>query len=113
MECNYIFAENDLMRKIKNLKRPVKLTVGWLLFLISLISAPLPLPFGQLLALLGLSLLVSESYMVRMFTRKIRRNYPRISRMMDRIKPYLPGFLKSTIEETDPRHLGPVAVISR
>jgi|GEM_PF-666836 len=113
MECRYIFAENVVMDRIKKLKRPVKLAVGWLLFLIGLISAPLPLPLGQLIALLGLSLLVSESYMIRMFTRKIRRNYPRVSRMMDRVKPYLPGFLKSTIEETDPRHLSPVAIINR
>ncbi|MCK5425612.1 MAG: hypothetical protein KAI89_09575 [Emcibacter sp.] len=90
---------------MKKLKRPIKLAVGWLFVLIGIISAPLPLPLGQLLALVGLSLLVSESYSIRMFTRKLRRNYPLISRMMDRVKPYVPGFLKSTIEDTDPKHL--------
>ena len=92
------------------LKRPIKLVLGWLFFLFGLITAPLPLPLGQLVALIGLSLLVSESYMMRMFTRKIRRNYPWVSRMMDRIKPYLPGFLRSTIEDTDPRHLNQPAI---
>ncbi|PHZ84519.1 PGPGW domain-containing protein [Paremcibacter congregatus] len=101
------------MNKLKKMKRPLKLAIGWLFFLIGLISAPLPLPFGQLLALIGLSLLVSESYMMRMFTRKVRRNYPRVSRMMDRVKPYVPGFLKTTIEDTDPRHLSAVAVYQR
>jgi len=96
---------------MKRLKRPIKLAVGWLFFLIGLISAPLPLPLGQLLALIGLSLLVSESYMICMFTRKLRRNFPLVSRMMDRIKPFVPGFLKSTIEDTDPRHLSQVALI--
>ncbi len=93
---------------MKKLKRPIKIAVGWLFVLIGLISAPLPLPLGQLVALVGLSLLVSESYAIRMFTRKLRRNYPIISRMMDRVKPYVPGFLKSTIEETDPCHLNPI-----
>jgi hypothetical protein len=98
------------MSKFSHIKRPVKLAVGSLFFLAGIIMAPLPLPFGQLIALIGLSLLVSESYMVRMFTRKLRRNYPRFSRMMDRIKPYVPGFLKSTIEDTDPRHLQQVVI---
>ncbi|VAW02836.1 hypothetical protein MNBD_ALPHA01-2211 [hydrothermal vent metagenome] len=90
---------------MRKLKRPIKLAVGWLFVLIGLITAPLPLPLGQLLALIGLSLLVSESYMICMFARKLRRNLPFVSRLMDRIKPYVPAFLKSTIEDTDPRHL--------
>lgn len=98
------------MQKFKKLKRPIKLAVGWLFFLVGLITAPLPLPFGQLIALIGLSLLVSESTMMRMFARKIRRNYPIISRVMNKIRPYLPGFLKTTIDDTDPRHLNKVAI---
>ncbi|PCI32903.1 MAG: hypothetical protein COB54_05815 [Alphaproteobacteria bacterium] len=90
---------------MKKLKRPIKLAVGWLLVLIGLITAPLPLPLGQLVTLVGLSLLISESYAVRMFTRKLRRNYPMLNGMMDRVRPYMPAFLKSTIDETDPRHL--------
>ncbi len=96
------------MQKFKNMKRPIKLAVGWLFFLVGLMTAPLPLPFGQVIALVGLSLLVSESYMMRMFARKIRRNYPIISRMMNKIRPFLPGFLKSTIDDTDPRHLSQI-----
>ncbi len=92
---------------MRKLKRPIKLAVGWLFFLIGLIMAPLPLPLGQLIALIGLSLLVSESYVICMFARKLRRNFPFASRMMDRVKPYMPGFLKSTIEDTDPKHLRP------
>ncbi len=90
---------------MKKLKRPIKLAVGWLFVLIGIISAPLPLPLGQLVALVGLSLLVSESYMIRMFTRKLRRNFPFVSRMMNHIKPYVPSFMKTTIDDTDPRHL--------
>lgn len=96
---------------MKKLKRPIKLAVGWLLVLIGLITAPLPLPLGQLVTLVGLSLLISESYAIRMFTRKLRRNYPILNRLMDRVKPYMPAFLKSTIDETDPRHLSQVAII--
>lgn len=98
------------MSKFATIKRPVKLAVGSLFFLTGMILAPLPLPFGQLVALIGLSLLVSESYMVRMFTRKLRRNYPALSRALSRLKPYMPGFLKSTIDETDPRYLQQVVV---
>lgn len=90
---------------MKKLKRPIKLAVGWLFVLIGILSAPLPLPLGQFLVLIGLSLLVAESYAIRMFARKLRRNFPFVSRMMDRIKPYVPTFMKTTIDETDPRHL--------
>ncbi|HEC01842.1 MAG TPA: hypothetical protein ENI91_09125 [Sphingomonadales bacterium] len=96
---------------MKRFKRPIKLATGWLFVLIGLITAPLPLPLGQLLALVGLSLLVSESYMICMFTRKLRRKYALLNKLMDRIKPFVPGFLKSTIEDTDPRHLNAVVLI--
>jgi len=92
------------------LKRAMKLVIGWLFFLVGLITAPLPIPLGQLVALIGLSLLISESRMMRKFTQKIRRNYPRLDQMMEKVKPYLPAFLKNTIDETHPRHLYAISV---
>lgn len=91
--------------KLKNIKRPIKLAVGWLFFLFGLITAPFPIPLGQIIALIGLGLLISESRMMRKYAQKIRRNYPSVNNMLEKIRPYLPGFIKNTLDETHPRHL--------
>ncbi|WP_321395324.1 PGPGW domain-containing protein [Emcibacter sp.] len=86
-------------------KRPVKLIVGWILFIAGLIIAPMPIPIGQITALVGLSLLVSESERVRIWVQKFRRRIPALCRQLTKAKPHLPAFLKNLIDRTDPAHL--------
>ncbi|WP_417316697.1 PGPGW domain-containing protein [Emcibacter sp.] len=89
----------------RTVKRPVKLIVGWILFIAGVIIAPMPIPIGQITALVGLSLLVSESERVRIWVQKLRQRLPALCRQLTRVKPHLPGFLKKLIERTDPTHL--------
>lgn len=84
------------------LKKPVKLIIGWILFIGGVITAPIPLPIGQFIALVGLSLLVSESHFVRRMIQGLRRKIPALSRQMERVKPHLPKFLQQVIEHTHP-----------
>lgn len=90
----------------KILKRPLKLVFGWVMLIGGVIIAPLPLPIGQFIALVGLSLLVSESHWVKTKMQKLRRKLPIVGRQLVRMHPYLPKFLKKVIDDTDPVHLG-------
>lgn len=75
------------------------------MLIVGVITAPIPLPIGQFVALIGLSILVSESHWVKVKTQKLRRSIPAFCRQLTRIHPYLPKFLKKVIEETDPANL--------
>lgn len=87
------------------IKRPVKLVLGWIMFIGGIITAPFPLPIGQFIALVGLSLLISESHWVKTKMQKARRKMPVIGRQLTRMHPYLPKFLKKVVDDTDPTHL--------
>ncbi len=89
----------------KFIKRPLKLILGWIMLIGGIITAPLPLPIGQFIALIGLSLLISESIWVKIKMQKMRRRVPIIGRQLTRMHPYLPKFLKKVVDDTDPAHL--------
>lgn len=90
---------------LKTIKRPLKLIIGWIMLIVGIITAPIPIPIGQIVALIGLSILVSESHWVKTNMQKLRRHLPIIGRQLMRMHPYMPRFLKKVIEETDPTHL--------
>jgi hypothetical protein len=50
---------------LKIIKRPLKLLIGWVMLIVGIITAPIPIPIGQVIALIGLSILVSESHWVK------------------------------------------------
>ena len=68
-------------------------------------TAPIPIPIGQIVALIGLSILVSESQWVKTKRQQLRRRLPIIGRQLMRMHPYMPRFLKKVIDDTDPTHL--------
>ena len=90
---------------LKSLKRPFKLFIGWVMFIVGIITAPIPLPIGQIVALIGLSILVSESHWIKIKMQKLRRRIPMIGRQLQRLHPHMPNFLKKVIDDTDPTHL--------
>ena len=90
---------------LQNFKKPLKLTIGTIMFVVGIITAPIPLPIGQIVALIGLSILVSESHWVKTKAQKFRRKLPSLGRQLMRMHPYLPKFLKKVIDDTDPTHL--------
>jgi hypothetical protein len=87
------------------IRKPLKLIAGSVLFIIGVITAPAPLPIGQFFALVGLSLLISESSWVKVRIQKLRRRVPFIGQQLQRVRPHLPKFLKKVIDDTDPGNL--------
>ena len=90
---------------LKIIRKPLKLIAGSVLFIIGVITAPAPLPIGQFFALVGLSLLISESSWVKVRIQKLRRRVPFIGQQLQRVRPQLPKFLKKVIDDTDPGNL--------
>jgi len=90
---------------LKIIRKPLKLVAGSVLFVIGIITAPAPLPIGQFFALVGLSLLISESSWIKIRIQKIRRRLPFIDQQLQRMHPYLPKFLKKVIDDTDTGNL--------
>ena len=90
---------------LKTIQRPIKLIIGWTMLIIGIITAPVPIPIGQIVALIGLSILVSESQWVKTKMQQLRRRLPIIGRQLMRMHPYMPRFLKKVIDDTDPTHL--------
>jgi hypothetical protein len=89
----------------RTIEKPLKILIGWIMLIVGIITAPIPLPLGQIVALIGLSILVSESPWVKTKAQKLRRNIPIFHRQLTRMKPYLPRFLKKVVDDTDPMHL--------
>lgn len=84
------------------IKRSAKLTVGILLLLLGILITPLPIPFGLLSILIGLSILVSVVPAVRRWLIVLRRRFKHTSTRLNQLSPRLPAFLRQLIEETDP-----------
>lgn len=84
------------------MKRCLGLAVGWFLVIFGLLIAPLPLPIGQIMALVGLGILIGESDAIRGWVRRKRTNNPNISRKITEKGHHLPGFLDRAIKLTEP-----------
>ena len=91
-----------LNHRLRGIVALLKLAVGWFLLVVGIITAPLPLPIGQAIALVGLAILVHESIWVRDQAIRLRRRNPRLCGSLNRLKRRLPGFLRRVIESTDP-----------
>lgn len=78
------------------------LAVAWVLVVVGVIIAPIPIPIGQAMALLGLSILVHRSPAMRRRIRRFRGNRPKIDAYVRRWHGRVPGFIRRLIDETDP-----------
>lgn len=87
------------------LKRSAKAVSGMLLVIVGIIVTPLPIPFGVLMILVGLSLLASSVPWVREYLTSLRTRYREFSGTLNKMKNKLPGFARQLIEDTDPERL--------
>lgn len=89
------------------LKHRSILALGWFLLIFGIITAPIPLPIGQFIALIGLSILVSKSPRIQKGCQTLRRKIPMLCTGLKKLGylRYCPQFIKKVIEDTDPRHL--------
>ncbi len=68
-----------------------------------LVVLPLPIPLGAIMILLGLGLMISVNPRVKARVRKVRHGHPKLEAVIERVRPYLPAFLKRVLEESAPR----------
>ena len=81
----------------------IQAVIGWILILVGLVVWPLPIPFGLLMIVIGIALVVPTSPGMRRLLRYLRRRYPAFDRQLERLKPHLPKFIQTMIERTRPR----------
>jgi len=84
------------------IKRSAKAVAGTFLVVIGIIVTPLPIPFGVIMIIIGLSLLASSVPWVREYLITLRRRYRDASGRLNQVKNRLPTFARQLIEETDP-----------
>lgn len=84
------------------LKRSFKILTGCLLVIAGIIVTPLPIPFGIVMIIIGLSLLVTTVPQIRDWLKRRRTHYRETSGHLNAIKHKLPGFARKLIEDTDP-----------
>lgn len=80
------------------------LTLGWFLLIFGLITAPIPLPIGQFIALIGLSILVSHSPKIQRGVQKLRRKVTLLNKGMTYLASmrYCPLFIQDVVRKTSP-----------
>lgn len=76
--------------------------MAWLLIGLGIIVTPLPIPFGIIMIVCGLSLLVSTSPAAREKVRWLRARHRGFSSALHKAQRYLPGFAKRLILATEP-----------
>jgi hypothetical protein len=83
-------------------KRSARIVLGMFLVVTGIIVTPLPIPFGLLMIVIGLSLLASDIPVVHRALVNLRHRYQAFSARLNDIKHHLPGFARKLIEDTDP-----------
>lgn len=78
------------------------LVTGWLIVCVGVLITPLPIPFGLIMIIIGLSLLTWKSHFLRNQLRHLRRRYSAFSSSLERITPKLPRILRHAVELTEP-----------
>ena len=81
----------------------VILVAAVLMVLIGLVTFLLPIPFGIVLLLMGISMLMMVSPPVRAWFHRLRRRYPSLDRRLASIEPHLPASLQKILR---PDNLG-------
>ena len=75
---------------------------GSTLVVTGLIVLPLPLPFGLIMLVIGLTLLAPYVPAVQKLIRKIRRKWPNLDETLLRHRHRFPPVIKRTIDKTHP-----------
>ena len=72
------------------------------LILVGIVVTPLPIPFGILLILLGIALLITTNTAFALWLRNFRRRHPDMDEKLRKAQKWLPGFLRIPLDKTDP-----------
>ncbi len=75
----------------------VLLVFAVLLVLLGLVTFLLPIPFGIVLLLFGIAMLMMVSPPVRRWFHRQREAYPSLDRRLSRVEPHLPVFVQKIL----------------
>ena len=76
-----------------------------LIIVIGLVLVPLPVPFGVLIILLGLAMLLSVNPRAQRKVMQLRRKHPRLNYWMHEVTKRAPRFLRAVLHKTRHRPL--------
>lgn len=76
--------------------------VAVILIIGGIILTPLPIPFGLVLIVLGLALLITTNTAFALWLRNFRRNNPHMDEKLRKAQKWLPGFLRIPLDKTNP-----------
>jgi len=72
------------------------------LILAGLIILPLPIPFGAIMIVAGVAILISVNETAANWFRRRRLNNPRFNQWISDVEPRIPGMLGRAIRRTSP-----------
>ncbi len=75
----------------------ILLLVAILMVLVGLVTFLLPIPFGIVLLLMGVAMLMMVSPPVRRWFHRLRDRYPSLDRHLSRLEPHLPVSLQKIL----------------
>ncbi len=75
----------------------VLLAIAILMVLVGLVTFLLPIPFGIVLLLMGIAMLMMVSPPVRRWFHRLREHYPSFDRRLASVEPHLPVSLQKIL----------------
>ena len=85
------------------MRRLVLRVIGTVMFLGGLASLPFPIPFGLLITIIGLVLLLGNSFWAAGLVRRARHRWPKLNAGLRKAGKRLPRSMHRVLFSTDPR----------
>lgn len=73
-----------------------------ILILIGIVLTPMPIPFGIILIVLGIALLITTNTAFALWLRNFRKRHPDMDGKIRQAQKWLPGFLRIPLDKTSP-----------
>lgn len=77
------------------------------IFIIGVITFPLPIPIGLILMAVGIAMLIGTSKIVRVMIKVLRRRYQKFDQIMWKAQTLAPDIISKIIRRTDPHKKKP------
>jgi hypothetical protein len=84
------------------LRQVVLLLLAWICFAAAVLSLPLPVPLGFMFFVVGVSLLLAASPMMRRWLRLLRIRYPGLDSRIEAVSLRLPAFVQRALNDSSP-----------
>lgn len=86
------------------MRRLVLRVIGLVMVLAGIASLPFPIPFGILIMVIGLVLVLGNSVWAAELVRRARRRWPKLNAGLRKAGRRLPRSMHRVLFSTDPRH---------